>query len=63
MMITTTIIIIGNDIVLWYNQKDSWVVFEDSCPHRNVPLSQGRIESNGELLCAYHAWCFNDKGI
>ena len=52
---------LGNDIVLWHD-KENWRVFEDSCPHRGVPLSEGRVEKNGELLCAYHAWTFDGEG-
>ena len=52
---------LGNNIVLWHDGK-KWSVFEDACPHRGVPLSEGRVESNGELLCSYHAWTFNGKG-
>ena len=34
----------------------TWRVFADSCPHRKVPLSEGRVEDDGTLLCSYHAW-------
>jgi len=37
----------------------SWRVFADSCPHRKVPLSEGRVEDDGTLLCSYHAWRWN----
>jgi phenylpropionate dioxygenase-like ring-hydroxylating dioxygenase large terminal subunit len=40
----------------------TWRVFEDECPHRKVPLSEGRIEDDGTLLCSYHAWRFDGKG-
>ena len=52
---------LGNNVVLWHD-KNKWNVFEDACPHRGVPLSEGRVESNGELLCSYHAWTFNGEG-
>ena len=39
-----------------------WRVFVDQCPHRKVPLSQGRIEDDGSLLCSYHGWRFNGDG-
>lgn len=33
----------------------------DRCPHRNVPLSEGRVE--GALLrCGYHGWAFDRQG-
>jgi phenylpropionate dioxygenase-like ring-hydroxylating dioxygenase large terminal subunit len=33
----------------------------DRCPHRNVPLSLGRVESGG-LRCSYHGWRFDAAG-
>ena len=39
-----------------------WRAFVDQCPHRKVPLSEGRIEDDGSLLCSYHAWRFNGEG-
>ena len=34
----------------------------DECPHRKVPLSEGRVEDDGSLLCSYHAFRFNGEG-
>ncbi|KAL7565285.1 hypothetical protein ACA910_014576 [Epithemia clementina (nom. ined.)] len=39
-----------------------WRVFVDECPHRKVPLSEGRIEDDGSLLCSYHGYRFNGQG-
>jgi phenylpropionate dioxygenase-like ring-hydroxylating dioxygenase large terminal subunit len=33
----------------------------DRCPHRNVPLSLGRVRGD-ELECAYHGWRFAGSG-
>jgi phenylpropionate dioxygenase-like ring-hydroxylating dioxygenase large terminal subunit len=33
----------------------------DRCPHRNVPLSLGRLR-DGLLECAYHGWRFDGTG-
>ena len=30
--------------------------------HRLAPLSEGRIEADGTLQCAYHGWRFNSEG-
>ncbi len=43
-------------------RQGQWRVFADKCPHRLVPLSEGRIESDGSLLCSYHGWRFNGDG-
>eukprot|EP00899_Mesostigma_viride_P017289 jgi/Mesvir1/25561/Mv01797-RA.1 len=58
----STFTLMGNDLVIWKSPGGEWQVFDDVCPHRLAPLSQGRVEPDGTLLCAYHAWRFNDKG-
>lgn len=40
----------------------NWRTFIDQCPHRKVPLSEGRIEDDGSLLCSYHGWRFDGEG-
>lgn len=55
--------ILGEDYVLWFDSKASvWSVLCDACPHRLAPLSEGRVEPDGTLLCAYHAWRFAADG-
>ncbi|KOP24545.1 (2Fe-2S)-binding protein [Hapalosiphon sp. MRB220] len=54
--------LLGKDIVLWRDASGQWRCFEDACPHRLVPLSEGRVEADGTLLCAYHAWRFDNEG-
>ncbi len=36
-------------------------VLPDRCPHRNAPLSMGRVRV-GALECGYHGWCFDSGG-
>jgi phenylpropionate dioxygenase-like ring-hydroxylating dioxygenase large terminal subunit len=33
----------------------------DRCPHRNYPLSRGRVEG-GTIVCPYHGWAFATDG-
>ena len=55
--------ILGIDVVVWWDRNESaWKVFDDTCPHRLAPLSQGRIDQWGRLQCVYHGWCFNGTG-
>jgi phenylpropionate dioxygenase-like ring-hydroxylating dioxygenase large terminal subunit len=54
--------LLGKEIVLWRDGTGKWQCFEDACPHRLAPLSEGRVEKDGTLLCAYHAWRFDGKG-
>lgn len=52
--------LLGKELVVW-NDGQQWRCFEDLCPHRKVPLSEGRVEA-GKLECAYHGWKFDSIG-
>ncbi|KAM3693109.1 hypothetical protein ACJW31_08G140900 [Castanea mollissima] len=55
--------VIGLDVVVWWDRnEETWKVFDDRCPHRLAPLSDGRIDQWSRLQCAYHGWCFNGSG-
>jgi phenylpropionate dioxygenase-like ring-hydroxylating dioxygenase large terminal subunit len=54
--------LLGKNLVLWRDGQGRWSCFEDACPHRLAPLSEGRIEADGNLLCAYHGWRFDRQG-
>nr|POE78136.1 isoform 2 of protochlorophyllide-dependent translocon component 52, chloroplastic [Quercus suber] len=55
--------VIGLDVVVWWDRNgETWKVFDDRCPHRLAPLSEGRIDQWGRLQCVYHGWCFNGSG-
>ncbi|KAK4369564.1 hypothetical protein RND71_013356 [Anisodus tanguticus] len=55
--------LLNRDLVLWFDKSNSqWVAFDDKCPHRLAPLSEGRLDENGELQCSYHGWSFNGCG-
>jgi phenylpropionate dioxygenase-like ring-hydroxylating dioxygenase large terminal subunit len=58
------IIILGISFLIWKSpHSQEYQVFEDICPHRYAPLSQGRIEpKTGNLMCSYHGWEFNIEG-
>lgn len=54
--------LLGKNIVLWKDGSGKWRCFEDACPHRLAPFSEGRVEADGTLMCAYHAWRFDGEG-
>ena len=55
--------LLGIDLVIWWETAtQSWRAFEDKCPHRLVPLSEGRINEEGLLECPYHGWSFSGGG-
>ena len=40
--------LLGKEMVIWYSEsEEKWNVFEDACPHRQGPLSEGRIDKVG----------------
>jgi phenylpropionate dioxygenase-like ring-hydroxylating dioxygenase large terminal subunit len=55
--------LLDQDLVLWWDGgAGQWRAFADVCPHRLVPLSEGRINERGELECPYHGWSFDGEG-
>jgi phenylpropionate dioxygenase-like ring-hydroxylating dioxygenase large terminal subunit len=59
----TKFTLLGQDLVIWWDREAScWRSFEDQCPHRLAPLSEGRIAADGLLECPYHGWAFRGDG-
>ncbi len=55
--------LLETDLVIWWdNSAETWQVFEDKCPHRLAPLSEGRVNESGLLECPYHGWAFSGEG-
>eukprot|EP00475_Leptophrys_vorax_P044040 TRINITY_DN8683_c0_g1_i4.p1 TRINITY_DN8683_c0_g1~~TRINITY_DN8683_c0_g1_i4.p1 ORF type:complete len:673 (-),score=-55.16 TRINITY_DN8683_c0_g1_i4:33-2051(-) len=54
--------VLGRPMVLWRDESATWRCFLDECPHRLVPLSEGRIDEQGRLQCSYHGWAFGSDG-
>jgi phenylpropionate dioxygenase-like ring-hydroxylating dioxygenase large terminal subunit len=52
----------GTPIVLFRDGAGKAGALLDRCPHRNVPLSLGRVNEDGTLRCAYHGWRFDTEG-
>jgi len=61
----TQFTLLGMGLVIWHSKSSQkYQVFLDRCPHRLAPLSEGRIdEQTGNLMCSYHGWQFDDRGI
>ncbi|MBE7383622.1 MAG: Rieske 2Fe-2S domain-containing protein [Leptolyngbya sp. SIO1E4] len=59
----TAITVLGLRFVIWKPKgSTSFRIFRDRCPHRLAPLSQGRIDESGHLMCSYHGWQFDIDG-
>ncbi len=59
----TAFTLLGQDLVIWWEpQTSSWRAMVDQCPHRLARLSEGRVNSDGQLECPYHGWSFTGEG-
>jgi phenylpropionate dioxygenase-like ring-hydroxylating dioxygenase large terminal subunit len=55
-------LLFGTPIVLFRDASGRAGALLDRCPHRNVPLSLGRVARDGTLQCPYHGWRFDTEG-
>lgn len=58
----TPVQLLGRRYVIWKPPGEGYRVFLDQCPHRLAPLSEGRLDGEGRLMCSYHGWCFDGAG-
>ena len=59
-------IILGEPVMLGRTEAGEVFALRDICPHRLVPLSEGRqIETDGvaTVQCPYHGWRFGTDGV
>ena len=58
-----TFTLLGEPLVFWKDHTaaagtNPYRCTADKCPHRLVPLSEGRVNERGEIECGYHGWTF-----
>jgi phenylpropionate dioxygenase-like ring-hydroxylating dioxygenase large terminal subunit len=56
------VLLLDEPLVLFRGRDGEVAALVDRCPHRNVPLSLGRVQADGSLQCAYHGWRFDGSG-
>lgn len=52
---------LGENIVIYRKQDGTPVALEDACPHRKLPLSDGKIDGD-VVVCGYHGLTFDCSG-
>ena len=57
-----TVELMDTPLVLFRDRDGVAHALLDRCPHRNAPLSLGRVDEHGSLQCGYHGWCFDGSG-
>lgn len=53
--------LMGIPLVLFRTEDGAPAALLDRCPHRNVPLSMGRVRGP-HIECGYHGWQFDREG-
>ena len=53
--------LLSEKIVFYRKADGSPVALENACPHRKLPLSQGKLEGD-EVVCGYHGLTFDCTG-
>jgi phenylpropionate dioxygenase-like ring-hydroxylating dioxygenase large terminal subunit len=53
--------VLGVHMALFREADGRAAAVADRCPHRNTPLSIGKV-CDGQLQCAYHGWRFDGTG-
>ncbi len=54
-------VVLGVPLVVFREGDGRAATLLDRCPHRNVPLSMGKVVQ-GRLQCGYHGWQFDGAG-
>ena len=52
---------LGEAVLLGRDEAGRVFALKDICPHRGMPLSEGRFDK-GEVECCYHGWRFAPDG-
>lgn len=55
------VVLLGRSFVLWRDADGGVAGAVDRCPHREAPLSNGRVDQ-GCIVCPYHGWTFGAGG-
>jgi nitrite reductase/ring-hydroxylating ferredoxin subunit len=53
------LIIIGTARICLVNRNQEFFAVQDACTHSGAPLSQGKVNYLGEIICPLHNYCFN----
>src|SRR4051794_29990471 len=53
--------LLGQDFVLFRDERGRYGLLDRGCPHRGADLAYGRLEDGG-LRCAFHGWLFDVAG-
>ena len=53
--------LLGEELALFRDAGKAYAL-HNRCPHRGMPLSEGKRYFRGTLTCMYHGWTFDTQG-
>lgn len=54
--------LLGEPVLIGRDKESRVFAIRDICPHRGIPLSDGRYDGH-EVECCYHGWRFDREGV
>ena len=57
----TAIKLLGEEVAFYRSEGKVYAV-HNRCPHRGLPMSEGKCHFAGTISCGYHGWTFDTKG-
>ena len=55
-------LLLGEPVLIGRMRNGEVFALRDICPHRGVPLSEGKVLSENTVECPYHGWRFRGDG-
>lgn len=53
--------LLGKTVLMYRTESGQAVIMQNRCPHRNFPLSKGRLDGD-RVVCGYHGMTFEPHG-
>ena len=50
---------VGDRLLAIFRRGDEFHAIDDLCPHMGASLGAGALDSDGVVICPWHAWRFN----
>lgn len=54
--------LLGKKVMMFREASGKVIAMRDRCPHRFIPLSQGKLDEDNNVVCPYHGLVFNGEG-
>jgi nitrite reductase/ring-hydroxylating ferredoxin subunit len=49
----------GEQHICLFRNDDGLQALSNACPHQGAPLSRGRVNAQGHVICPWHGYCYH----